>query len=120
MSLNKTKKGLALSLVIIGVIGIVILVILVILVNSEFSRLDSRYDKMYDKDCRSVGGECVAEYECLTPARVVFDESLIECENEVKTYTFKPEEETRNIGGVTFSKGSGTSTSKNICCLQKR
>jgi hypothetical protein len=121
MIFNNSKKGLALSFVIIGVIGVIIIVVLVILFNSEFSMFSDRYDRMYEKDCESVGGECVPEDECLTPASRVFDESMIECQKKVDQYEWKPRNDPGRKG-VTFTTIVGTSTSDtpDICCLRTK
>jgi hypothetical protein len=125
--MQSNKNGMALSYVIIGSIGLVILVVMVILFSGNFSNIDARYSKMYDKDCASMGGVCKPAEECNVPATRVFSKDLIECENKVQTFedylkeNYKDKQLTR-LQKIFGEEDANTnafviSLKKEICCL---
>ncbi len=104
MSMLKSKKGIAFSIVVIAAIGIVVLVVAILIFSGQMSVQDDRLSDLYDRDCLSIPeADCVSEENCETPARRIFDDSLIEC----------PEYPKR----LKLARGSSGSTNL-ICCLK--
>lgn len=106
MSMLKSKKGIAFSIVVIAAIGIVVLVVAILIFSGQMSVQDDRLSDLYDRDCLSIPeADCVPEDKCETPARRIFDDSLIGCDNL---------EEARFGSNAQGSSGS----TKFICCLK--
>ena len=83
---KKSKKGVALSLIMVSAIALVVLVIIILIFAGEFSSYSQRQEENLKKDCLKIGAECVSKERCQVLASQVFGSEMTSCNQEFDTF----------------------------------